>query len=96
MSQCELTQVGGLLDNKGYGIGLPPSEYLVSSNFFLCHKEATTFFDAEFNLSYLIYLYLRFPLSDTYDQRNSSAARGWKIASSEGEMVETNEGRGAV
>ena len=24
--QCELTQVGGLLDNKGYGIGLPPSE----------------------------------------------------------------------
>ena len=25
--QCELTQVGGLLDNKGYGIGLPPSEF---------------------------------------------------------------------
>ena len=24
--QCELTQVGGLLDNKGYGIGLPPSK----------------------------------------------------------------------
>ena len=54
MSQCELTQVGGLLDNKGYGIGLPPSEYLVSSNFFLCHKEATTFFDAELSLIYLI------------------------------------------
>ena len=25
--ECQLTQVGGLLDNKGYGIGLPPSEY---------------------------------------------------------------------
>jgi len=23
--QCQLTQVGGLLDNKGYGIGLPPN-----------------------------------------------------------------------
>ena len=22
---CDLTQVGGLLDNKGYGVGLPPS-----------------------------------------------------------------------
>ena len=21
---CELTQIGGLLDNKGYGVGLPP------------------------------------------------------------------------
>ena len=30
--QCELTQVGGLLDNKGYGIGLPPSK----SRVFLC------------------------------------------------------------
>ena len=59
-----------------------------SDNFLWCRTE--------FNLSDLIYLYLRFPLSDTYDQRNSSAARGWKIASFEGEMVETNEGRGAV
>ena len=25
--QCKLTQVGGLLDNKGYGIGLPPSKF---------------------------------------------------------------------
>ena len=25
--QCELNQVGGLLDNKGYGIGLPPSKF---------------------------------------------------------------------
>ena len=24
---CELTQIGGLLDNKGYGIGLPPGKY---------------------------------------------------------------------
>ncbi len=23
---CELTQIGGLLDSKGYGIALPPSE----------------------------------------------------------------------
>lgn len=24
---CELTQVGGLLDSKGYGIAMPPSAY---------------------------------------------------------------------
>ena len=24
--ECELTQIGGLLDSKGYGIALPPSE----------------------------------------------------------------------
>lgn len=24
---CDLTQVGGLLDSKGYGIAMPPSEY---------------------------------------------------------------------
>ena len=24
---CELTQIGGLLDNKGYGIGLPLGKY---------------------------------------------------------------------
>lgn len=26
---CNLTQVGGQLDSKGYGIALPPSEYLL-------------------------------------------------------------------
>lgn len=24
---CELTQIGGMLDNKGYGIATPPSEF---------------------------------------------------------------------
>jgi hypothetical protein len=24
---CELTQVGGLLDSKGYGIAMPPSKW---------------------------------------------------------------------
>ncbi len=24
---CELTQIGGMLDNKGYGIATPPSKY---------------------------------------------------------------------
>jgi ionotropic kainate glutamate receptor 2 len=28
---CELTQVGGLLDSKGYGIAMPPSEYRCNS-----------------------------------------------------------------
>ena len=32
--QCELTQVGGLLDNKGYGIGLPPSKEALVMNYF--------------------------------------------------------------
>jgi len=26
---CELTQVGGLLDSKGYGIAMPPSKYIL-------------------------------------------------------------------
>ena len=40
--QCELAQVGGLLDNKGYGIGLPPSKiynkcyYFLLCNFKVC------------------------------------------------------------
>lgn len=25
---CELTQVGGLLDSKGYGIAMPPSKFI--------------------------------------------------------------------
>ena len=28
--QCDLTQIGGLLDSKGYGIALPPSTYNMS------------------------------------------------------------------
>lgn len=27
---CNLTQVGGLLDSKGYGIALPVSKYSIS------------------------------------------------------------------
>ena len=27
--QCKLTQVGGLLDSKSYGIALPPGEFLL-------------------------------------------------------------------
>lgn len=34
---CNLTQVGGQLDSKGYGIALPPSEYLLIS--FHCGEE---------------------------------------------------------
>lgn len=26
---CDLTQVGGMLDSKGYGIALPPSNFIV-------------------------------------------------------------------
>lgn len=29
-TNCELTQVGGLLDSKGYGIAMPPSKYSLS------------------------------------------------------------------
>lgn len=31
---CELTQVGGMLDSKGYGIAMPPSEILKLFYFF--------------------------------------------------------------
>ena len=27
--ECNLTQIGGLLDNKGYGIGLPEGQILL-------------------------------------------------------------------
>ena len=30
---CELTQVGGMLDSKGYGIAMPPSEYQEEGRF---------------------------------------------------------------
>ena len=26
--ECDTTQIGGLLDSKGYGIALPPGKYL--------------------------------------------------------------------
>jgi glutamate receptor, ionotropic, invertebrate len=29
---CELMQVGGLLDTKGYGIGTPAGSYLIFNN----------------------------------------------------------------
>lgn len=31
---CELTQVGGMLDSKGYGIAMPPSKYY--SWYYIC------------------------------------------------------------
>lgn len=39
---CDLTQVGGMLDSKGYGIAMPPSKYIfytrlcISLEFFSC------------------------------------------------------------
>ncbi len=30
--RCTLTQIGSLLDSKGYGIALPPSKYLMTLN----------------------------------------------------------------
>jgi hypothetical protein len=29
--ECDTTQIGGLLDSKGYGIALPPGNYNTSS-----------------------------------------------------------------
>ena len=28
--ECHLAQIGGLLDNKGYGIGLPEGKYFIA------------------------------------------------------------------
>lgn len=36
---CELTQVGGLLDSKGYGIAMPQSESIYFSNLFCLFKK---------------------------------------------------------
>jgi len=35
---CELTQVGGQLDSKGYGIAMPPSEYELLAVLHLDHS----------------------------------------------------------
>lgn len=32
---CELTQVGGMLDTKGYGIAAPPSKWANIYHFFI-------------------------------------------------------------
>jgi hypothetical protein len=33
MRNCELTSIGGLLDTKGYGFGVPQSNIRISINF---------------------------------------------------------------
>jgi hypothetical protein len=33
MRECELTSIGGLLDSKGYGFGVPHSKNRISVNF---------------------------------------------------------------
>jgi hypothetical protein len=33
MRNCELTSIGGLLDSKGYGFGVPQSKDRISRNF---------------------------------------------------------------
>lgn len=40
---CELTQVGGMLDSKGYGIAMPPSKILKLFYFFLLTKSDSCF-----------------------------------------------------
>lgn len=35
---CELTQVGGMLDSKGYGIAMPPSKILKFFSFYKLKK----------------------------------------------------------
>ena len=39
--ECDTTQIGGLLDSKGYGIALPPGMYVHSSNTVVCVREST-------------------------------------------------------
>lgn len=34
--KCDLTQVGGLLDSKGYGIAMPPSKCRRGSALYMC------------------------------------------------------------
>ena len=38
--ECYTTQIGGLLDSKGYGIALPPGKYLY--DFFTLHFKLKT------------------------------------------------------
>ena len=39
--ECDTTQIGGLLDSKGYGIALPPGMYIHSTNIVVCVREST-------------------------------------------------------
>ena len=34
---CNLTQIGGLLDSKGYGIATPKGPNYIHTNYFICH-----------------------------------------------------------
>ena len=34
--KCDLTQIGGLLDSKGYGVALPPSNFIFNFFEFRC------------------------------------------------------------
>lgn len=58
---CELTQVGGMLDSKGYGIAMPPSEYL-------CPILARSPLGCEINIvshSFYLFIYLLLSSSDS-------------------------------
>ena len=51
---CELTQIGGLLDNKGYGVGLPPGKhnnYYAEEKDFILGKLKLAPYDGPFHLS---------------------------------------------
>lgn len=71
---CELTQVGGMLDSKGYGIAMPPSE-LFEYYFFLIDFFKTC-------------LFFRFTISNCNKWCSLKITRGGKITYFKNKMVE--------
>ena len=44
--ECDTTQIGGLLDSKGYGIALPPGNY----HLHIMHIEVVSIFESHSNV----------------------------------------------
>lgn len=74
---CELTQVGGMLDTKSYGIATPPSEFESSIKTMI-----------QITSIAFPYLICRLTVSHGHQQRHTQVTGGGQVAYSENQMVE--------
>lgn len=88
---CELTQVGGMLDTKGYGIAAPPSKWtnihFFTKNTYLKIHIHYIYISLVTKLMRYLLLY-RFPLPYRHQWRNTQTAGGRQITHTENQVVE--------
>ena len=77
---CDLDKVGGLIDNKGYGIALPRSKSRNESPRFIPESNRHGIFEIRASP-------VRFPVQDAHKRRDIDAARERDAAGPEEEMV---------